>query len=84
MGLPLNEKAQAGNNYQNSKFYINPIGLPNNKEKSQAVNKKRDIRTLLMKHGYLKSISDVKSPVKEYIQHKNDPFAAIKGIFGSD
>lgn len=79
-----NDKGIQANNYSNCNFYINPIGRQNNKERLQKSIQNNDIRTLLMKHGYLKAYQGVKSPVREYIHYKKDIFAAVRGLFSNN
>lgn len=81
LDLLMSENSMKHNNYSNCNFYINPIGRPNNKQRLQEMWAKHDIRTLLMKQGYLKNFDDIKSPVKEYIQEKKNLFGQIIDVY---
>lgn len=79
LDLIYSENSIKSNNNMNSKFYINPIGRPNNKERQQKMGEKNDVRALLLKNGYIKTFQDVKSPVKEYKNYHKNIFNRILG-----
>mmetsp|Transcript_23637 Transcript_23637/g.21002 ORF Transcript_23637/g.21002 Transcript_23637/m.21002 type:complete len:292 (+) Transcript_23637:568-1443(+) len=79
LDLINNEKSLKENNHENSKFYVNPIGRINKKEKMQKISEKNDVRNLLFQEGYIKTFQDVKSPVKEYRNKGKKTFESILG-----